>query len=311
MRKLITSLVALIVASFVLSARAEDSRQGKLGEEVATAQWIFQVRNITQTDEYTEQYYQEGRVIRPTGKKDTLIVIEARLKNRLEKTQSPVLTERKPGNTGLIDEEGRSYQPLDFDARQLQDKIRSYEAAPILPGAVADFALVFSVPKGTKPKTLNFTCSTYLGAETDVQVSLTKQNGNAGWDLQIKEDKAGVYIGFLADVLFDFDKADIRPEAQGALKQAARMIAEKAKGVVRIEGHTDSKGSDVYNQELSKQRAEAVRNWLVQKEGLNQVEFVTEGFGSTRPVVPNTKPDGSDDPDGRQKNRRVEIIMAK
>lgn len=155
--------------------RAEYSRQGKLGDELATAQWIFQVRNITQTDEYAERYYQEGRVIRPEGKNDTLIVIEARLKNRLDKTQSPILTERVPGNTGLIDEEGRSYQPVDFDARQLSDKIMSYEAAPVLPGAVVDFSLVFSVPKGAKPKTLNFTCSTYLMDKgTDVQVSLTK-----------------------------------------------------------------------------------------------------------------------------------------
>jgi hypothetical protein len=156
-----------------LPSRAEYSRQGKLGDEVATAQWIFQVRNITQTDEYAERYYQEGRVIRPKGKNDTLIVIEARLKNRLDKTRSPVLTERNPGNTGLFDEEGRSYQPVDFDARQLSDKIMSYEAAPVLPGAVADFALVFSIPKGAKPKTLNFTCSTYLMDKgTDVQVGL-------------------------------------------------------------------------------------------------------------------------------------------
>lgn len=147
--------------------------RSELGDEVSTAQWIFKVRNITETDEYAERYYQEARIIRPQGKNDTLIVIDARLKNRLRKAQSPVLTEREPGNTGLIDYEGRSYQPLDYDARQASDKIMSYAGASILPDAVADFALVFSVPKGTKPRTLIFTASTYLDNGTkDVAISL-------------------------------------------------------------------------------------------------------------------------------------------
>lgn len=147
--------------------------QSKQGNEVSTAQWIFEVRDITETNEYAERYYQEERIIRPQGKKDTLIVVDARLKNRLSKTQSPVLTERQPGNTGLIDYEGRSYQPLDYDARQIQDKTQSHEGASVLPDAVVDFALIFSVPKGTKPKTLIFTASTYLDSgATDVEVPL-------------------------------------------------------------------------------------------------------------------------------------------
>ncbi|MBI4641633.1 MAG: OmpA family protein, partial [Candidatus Tectomicrobia bacterium] len=107
------------------------------------------------------------------------------------------------------------------------------------------------------------------------------------------------------------DKAEIRPKAQEALKQAAAVIKEKAKGAVQIEGHTDAKGSDAYNQKLSEGRAKAVRDWLVQKEGVKGVRFVTRGFGSKQPVAPNTKPDGSDDSEGRQKNRRVEIIVKK
>jgi len=52
-----------------------------------------------------------------------------------------------------------------------------------------------------------------------------------------------------------------------------------------------------------------VRKWLVEREGLTNMQFATEGFGASRPKVPNTKPDGSDDPDGRQTNRRVEIVF--
>jgi len=114
-----------------------------------------------------------------------------------------------------------------------------------------------------------------------------------------------------ADVLFDFDKYDILPKAQEMLQQAAGVIREKAKGVVQIEGHTDSKGTDAYNQKLSERRANAVKDWLVNKEGLKNVKFETRGCGAKKPVAPNTKPNGSDDPEGRQKNRRVEIIMKK
>ena len=130
-------------------------------------------------------------------------------------------------------------------------------------------------------------------------------------DLQVKETATEIRIELAADVLFDFDKADIRPQAQQALKQAATVIRDKAKGTVRIEGHTDAKGSDSYNQNLSDRRAVSVKNWLVNKEGLKDMKFTTQGFGAKKPVASNTKPDGSDDPEGRQKNRRVEIIAEK
>jgi len=130
-------------------------------------------------------------------------------------------------------------------------------------------------------------------------------------DLQVKETGQEIRIELAADVLFDFDKADILPKAQAALKQAAGLIRDKAKGAVRVEGHTDSKGSDPHNQKLSERRATAVKTWFIEKEGLRGTEFSIQGFGAKRPVAANKKPDGSDDPDGRQKNRRVEIILKK
>lgn len=130
-------------------------------------------------------------------------------------------------------------------------------------------------------------------------------------DMQVKETELEIRIELAADVLFDFDKADIKEEAAAAIKQVGAIIKEKARGAVRIEGHTDSKGSDSYNQKLSERRANSVRDWLVKKEGLKNVRFATTGFGAQKPTVANTKPDGSDDPDGRQKNRRVEIVIGK
>ena len=130
-------------------------------------------------------------------------------------------------------------------------------------------------------------------------------------DLKVKETGTEVRIDLAADVLFDFDKADIKAAASDTLKQVARVIREKAHGSVRIEGYTDAKGADAYNQGLSERRAESVKKWLVEKGGLKDIRFLTSGYGAKRPIAPNTKPDGSDDPEGRQKNRRVVIILSK
>jgi outer membrane protein OmpA-like peptidoglycan-associated protein len=130
-------------------------------------------------------------------------------------------------------------------------------------------------------------------------------------NLEVKETDTELRIELAADVLFDFDKADILPKAEATLTQVADMIRDRSKGSVRVAGHTDAKGSDAYNQKLSRQRAESVVAWLRKQQGLADSDYVTEGFGATRPVASNTKPDGSDDPAGRQKNRRVEIILSK
>jgi outer membrane protein OmpA-like peptidoglycan-associated protein len=130
-------------------------------------------------------------------------------------------------------------------------------------------------------------------------------------DLEVKETPTEVRVEMAADVLFDFDKADLLPKADETLTKAASFISDRAHGgVVRIEGHTDAKGNDDYNQKLSERRAASVKRWFG-AHGLNHVKFSIEGFGAKKPIAPNTKPDGSDDPDGRQKNRRVEIVITK
>jgi outer membrane protein OmpA-like peptidoglycan-associated protein len=130
-------------------------------------------------------------------------------------------------------------------------------------------------------------------------------------DLKVKESDLEVQIELPADVLFDFDKSTLRPAAQQTLASAADVIRTKAKGTVRISGFTDGKGSPAYNQKLSEKRASAVKDYFVKEADLRGISFATKGYGAENPVAPNTKPDGSDDPEGRQKNRRVEIVMRK
>jgi outer membrane protein OmpA-like peptidoglycan-associated protein len=116
-----------------------------------------------------------------------------------------------------------------------------------------------------------------------------------------------IKINLAADVLFDFDKADLRTEAAPALEKVATVLKAYPKASALIEGHTDGKGNDQYNQKLSERRAESVRHWLAD-HGISTA-MTTRGWGKTKPVARNTKPDGSDDPVGRQKNRRVEITV--
>jgi outer membrane protein OmpA-like peptidoglycan-associated protein len=127
----------------------------------------------------------------------------------------------------------------------------------------------------------------------------------------VEENPKELRLTLAADILFDFDKSTIRPDAKAALDRVAEIIRSKSRGMVRIEGFTDSKGASDYNLRLSSDRAESVNNWLIERGGLQGAGFTTHGFGATRFAAPNTKRDGSDDPVGRQKNRRVEIIIQK
>lgn len=111
-----------------------------------------------------------------------------------------------------------------------------------------------------------------------------------------------------ADALFEFDKATLTPDAKETLDALVPLLDKAGKHPVRVEGHTDAKGADSYNQTLSEKRALAVRDWLVTRGAVPDAT-PTKGWGESRPVAPNAKPDGSDDPAGRQKNRRVEVVL--
>lgn len=126
----------------------------------------------------------------------------------------------------------------------------------------------------------------------------------------IKETATEIKISLQGEILFDFDKADLRPAAESTLGQVAKLIGSYSKAKVLIEGYTDSKGSDSYNAKLSDRRAVAVKNWFT-KHGIASGSMQTHGWGAAKPVAPNKHPDGSDDPEGRQKNRRVEITIKK
>jgi outer membrane protein OmpA-like peptidoglycan-associated protein len=104
-------------------------------------------------------------------------------------------------------------------------------------------------------------------------------------------------------VLFDFDSSRLRPEAYPVLEEIAKSLNNSEGYEVKIEGHTDSRGSDEYNIKLSKERAEAVRKALIDRYGVSPDILTAEGLGEREPVAPN------DTEKNRQKNRRVEITV--
>ncbi|MEO6302779.1 MAG: OmpA family protein, partial [Bacteroidia bacterium] len=110
----------------------------------------------------------------------------------------------------------------------------------------------------------------------------------------------------LNNIFFDFDKATLRPLSNVELKNLVMLMKSNPNMKVEISGHTDSKGDDAYNLKLSEERAQAVVNRLIEK-GITTEHMKAKGYGETQPVAPNTKPNGSDDPEGRQLNRRVEL----
>lgn len=114
----------------------------------------------------------------------------------------------------------------------------------------------------------------------------------------------------LNNVFFDFDKYSLRPESFVELDRVVNFLNEYPNIEIEMSAHTDSKGADEYNMVLSDNRARSVMEYILSK-GIAASRIVSHGYGETKPVVPNANPDGSDNPDGRQLNRRVEFKILK
>lgn len=128
--------------------------------------------------------------------------------------------------------------------------------------------------------------------------------------LGAKKIGTDVLISLSGDILFDFDKWNIKKGAEDMLNKLAGAITELNKQHILIEGHTDSKGAESYNIKLSYNRAAAVKDWFILNHDMAGKQFKVKAYGEAKPVALNTKPDGSDNPEGRAKNRRVEMRLS-
>ena len=119
---------------------------------------------------------------------------------------------------------------------------------------------------------------------------------------RLRKEQETIYLSLGSDVLFDSGKATLQPGARTKLTELAGILAKYPRTIVTITGNTDSRGSAELNDRLSKERAQAVADELV-ANGVNPARIVTFGAGYSNPVATN------DTPEGRQQNRRVDIVV--
>ena len=119
---------------------------------------------------------------------------------------------------------------------------------------------------------------------------------------QVREEPRGTVITLSGSLLFATGQSELLPQAQSRLTEVAEALKQSPDTQLRIEGHTDARGTETLNQDLSVRRAEAVRNFL-ENRGIDPERIAIVGYGSSRPIADNRTPDG------RAMNRRVEIVL--
>ncbi|MCW2413253.1 MULTISPECIES: OmpA family protein [unclassified Sphingobium] len=138
-----------------------------------------------------------------------------------------------------------------------------------------------------------------VGAYMDAQErKLRQQTAGTGVDVVRQGDE--LLLRMPSGITFATDQATVQLQAQSTLDQVASTLAEYPKTMIDVLGHTDSDGSEAYNQALSERRAQAVANYLGRR-GVDPIRMATMGYGETRPVASN------ETADGKAQNRRVEI----
>jgi OOP family OmpA-OmpF porin len=114
----------------------------------------------------------------------------------------------------------------------------------------------------------------------------------------------------LKDVLYEFNKADLTEDSKEKLDHLYDIMVDNPSIEIELSAHTDSKGGDEYNLDLSNRRAKSCVDYLIEK-GVSSTRMTSKGYGKTRPVAPNTFPNGKDNPEGRALNRRTEFKVTK
>jgi outer membrane protein OmpA-like peptidoglycan-associated protein len=138
-----------------------------------------------------------------------------------------------------------------------------------------------------------------IGRQMDKQAEEIK---NTVPDAKVERVGEGIVVEFSSSVLFGFDKSDLSADAKANLDKLVTVLNHYPDTDIEVQGHTDSMGSDAYNQTLSEQRAGNVSKYLFGK-GINNSRIATKGFGESLPKYSN------DTEDGRAQNRRVEFVI--
>ncbi len=186
-------------------------------------------------------------------------------------------------------------------------------------GQSADFMFDITgknaVNMGWLPKTFTFTANEDSTTLEFVSLTVSPLTGfgaaidnvtvTVAGPVEVRETDEEIQVLLGAEILFDTGQYALKPEATGALQEVGELLKKYPELPISIEGHTDSVGRPEANQTLSENRAGSVKTWLVSNAAIPDTRITTKGYGQTVPTASN------DTPEGRQKNRRVEIKLQK
>lgn len=201
--------------------------------------------------------------------------------------------------------------PVQFTFAKTKEERQAAKIAEIDSKAGKALLLPENAPLKTSPETrkLNVEIITTVRNVLNIDGKNSKVMGDklgldgALRDLNAEKTNLGTVINLASAVLFSFDKYDLRPDAESTLEKLLIVIqAQNVNKKIEIVGHTDSIGTDQYNQALSEKRAQSVANWLIAHK-IAAKRLNTSGRGESEPV------DTNETVEGRQKNRRVSITI--
>jgi OOP family OmpA-OmpF porin len=145
----------------------------------------------------------------------------------------------------------------------------------------------------------------YLNQSLDVSTKNMVKSDSTNKNFEISKMPEKPLV--IPNLNYEFNSAKLTPEAKTILDTLVyRMLSQNPDLLVELATHTDNKGADDYNMKLSQKRSESVVNYLIEK-GIDKARLFPKGYGETMPIAPNQNNDGSDNPEGRQQNRRTEI----
>lgn len=192
--------------------------------------------------------------------------------------------------------------------RPLRGRVRTAGAglalSALLGGALAAPAWASPTPIPSPPPDARLPVEEVVFPVEDIRLTVESLDASES----VTRDDKKVTVTLTSDVLFALDKWQLNAKARKRLAEVAEQInTEGAGGTIRIEGHTDDQGTDAYNRTLSQRRAESVKKAIEGMLTLPGVTLQAQGFGESRPKLPNVVK-GEPVPKNRAKNRRVEII---
>ena len=204
------------------------------------------------------------------------------IKRQAEETQIQIMIAREKANTGIARE---TISKAELERQQVLLNARTNEANAARLRAEAAL-------REAQESKLSMTDAQQKAEELARQLA----------ELQARPTERGMLLT-MGDVLFDYNKADVKAGGMRIISKLAAFLDKYPERKIQIEGHTDSTGSEAYNQQLSERRAEAVKRALMY-EGIKGDRMTTVGYGEAFPIASNANSSG------RQQNRRVEIIIS-